>query len=47
MLDSSRLEGKTALVTGGAGEIGAAAICLMAARGPRRRLHGALIGMRS
>jgi NAD(P)-dependent dehydrogenase (short-subunit alcohol dehydrogenase family) len=29
MLDSNRLEGKTALVTGGASEIGAAAICLM------------------
>ncbi|MGD0189024.1 MAG: hypothetical protein ABSC25_27830 [Roseiarcus sp.] len=46
MLDSNRLEGKTALVTGGGGEVGAAAICLMAARGARR-LRGALMGMRS
>jgi hypothetical protein len=29
MLDSNRLEGMTALVTGGASEIGAAAICPM------------------
>ena len=47
MLDSNRLEGKAALVTAGGGEIGAAAICLMAARGARRRLRGALMGMRS
>lgn len=47
MLDSNRLEGKTALVAGGGGEIGAAAIRLMAAPGARRRLHGALMGMRS
>lgn len=35
MLDSNRLEGKIALVTGAGGEIGAAAIRLMLARGAR------------
>jgi 3alpha(or 20beta)-hydroxysteroid dehydrogenase len=35
MLDSNRLEGKTALVTGAGGEIGAATIRLMLARGAR------------
>ncbi len=47
MLDRNRLDGKTALVAGGGGEIGAAAIRLMAARGARQRLHGALMGIRS
>jgi NADP-dependent 3-hydroxy acid dehydrogenase YdfG len=35
VLDNNRLDGKVALVTGAGGEIGAAAIRLMAARGAR------------
>ena len=35
MLDSNRLDGKVALVTGAAGEIGAATVKLMIARGAR------------
>jgi NAD(P)-dependent dehydrogenase (short-subunit alcohol dehydrogenase family) len=35
MLDSNRLEGKAALITGAAGEIGTATVRLMAARGAR------------
>jgi NAD(P)-dependent dehydrogenase (short-subunit alcohol dehydrogenase family) len=35
MLDSNRLDGKVALVTGAAGEIGAATVRLMIARGAR------------
>jgi NAD(P)-dependent dehydrogenase (short-subunit alcohol dehydrogenase family) len=35
MLDSNRLEGKVALVTGAGGEIGAATVKLMIARGAR------------
>jgi NAD(P)-dependent dehydrogenase (short-subunit alcohol dehydrogenase family) len=35
MLDSNRLDGKVALVTGAAGEIGVATVRLMIARGAR------------